>query len=308
MSERRLVGLDIGGTSIKGGAISAHGQTLARGGRPFDRTVPATEIFKRCADLARELEFEATLGVGCAGLFDRATGVADASANMPNLVGESLTHGISAQLGIAPERIHLENDANAAAVGEQWLGGGQGERDLLFVTLGTGIGGGIVLDGQLFIGPGGKAGEFGHVSIRPAEAKRPDDGDLRCKCGAIGCIERLASATAAMARARNLGLGDDLPRIAADAVAREGPARDLMHSIGRDLGEAMSQAVMLLDVPLFVVGGGFGGALEALRPGIEEVLARRAYGRPPARVVAARLGSDAGWIGAARLAPALPQA
>jgi glucokinase len=278
VSARRLVGLDIGGTSIKGGAISATGQILARGSRSFDPRVPAAEIFARCASLAQELEFQGTLGVGCAGLFDRATGVADASAN-------------------------LENDANAAAVGEQWLGGGQGARDLVFVTLGTGIGGGLILDGKLFIGSGGKAGEFGHVAVRPLAAQQPDDGELRCKCGAYGCIERLASATAAKTRARNRGLGDDLPRISAAASRAPGPERDLMHAIGRDLGQAMADTVLLLDVPLFVVGGGFGGALEALRPGIEHVLRERAYGRAPARVVAAKLGADAGWIGAARLSP-----
>lgn len=304
MSAQRLVGLDIGGTSIKGGAISAAGQILARGSRSFDPKVPAAEIFARCASLARELEFEGTLGLGCAGLFDRATGVADASANMPNLVGESLTVGIARELGLPLDRLHLENDANAAAVGEQWLGGGQGARDLVFVTLGTGVGGGLILEGKLFIGSSGKAGEFGHVSVRPQAAKQPDDGELRCKCGAYGCIERLASATAAMTRARNRGLGDDLPRISALAAEAPGPERDLMHAIGRDLGQAMADTVLLLDVPLFVVGGGFGGALEVLRPGIEEVLRERAYGRPPARVVAAKLGADAGWIGSARLSPA----
>lgn len=303
MKARRLVGLDIGGTSIKGGAVSASGEILARGSRPFAPDVPAAEIFARCASLARELHHEGTLGVGCAGLFDRATGVADASANMPNLVGVSLTQGIARELGLPLDKIHLENDANAAAVGEQWLGGGLGARDLVFVTLGTGVGGGIVLDGKLFIGATGKGGEFGHVSVRPEAARQPDDGDLRCKCGAVGCIERLASATAAMTRARNRGLGDDLPRIASRALAGPGPERDLMHAIGRDLGQAMADTVLLLDVPLFVVGGGFGGALEALRPGIEEVLRERAYGRAPARVVAAQLGPDAGWIGSAKLSP-----
>ncbi|MEZ6015818.1 MAG: ROK family protein [Planctomycetota bacterium] len=303
MNGQRLVGLDIGGTSIKGGAIDTGGEVLARGARDFDPSVPAAEIFARCASLARELGFEGRLGVGCAGLFERETGMTDASANMPNLVGVSLTAGIAEALGVPLEQIHLENDANAAAVGEQWLGGGQGARDVVFVTLGTGIGGGIILDGKLFIGASGKAGEFGHISVRPEAAKQPDDGELRCKCGAYGCIERLASATAAMTRARNRGLGDDLPSISAAAQRGPGPERELMHAIGRDLGQAMADTVLLLDVPLFVVGGGFGGALEALRPGIEEVLRERAYGRPPAQVTGAQLGADAGWIGAARLAP-----
>jgi len=301
LNRERLVGLDIGGTSIKAGAITPAGEILARAGRPFDPTVPAAEIHARCASLARELGATDRVGVGCAGLFDRATGIADASANMPNLVGSSLTTGIAKALGWQPDQVYLENDANAAAVGEQWLGGGKGAHDIVFVTLGTGVGGGIVLGGKLFIGPGGKAGEIGHISVRPEAAKQPDDGELRCKCGAVGCIERLASATAAMIRARNRGLGDDLPHLAARAVAVDGPERALMHAIGRDLGQAMADVVLLLDIPLFVVGGGFGGALEALRPGIEEVLRERAYGRDPARVVGAELGADAGWIGAARL-------
>ncbi len=287
--------------SIKGGAVTAAGEVLARGSRPFEPSAPAAEIFARCADLARELGHPGRIGVGCAGLFDRQTGMTDASANMPNLEGHSLTEGIARALGLERSAVRLENDANAAAVGEQWLGGGRGSDDLVFVTLGTGVGGGLILGGQLFIGASGKAGEFGHIAVRPEAARQPDDGELRCKCGAFGCIERLASATAAMTRARNRGLGDDLPRLAARAVAGPGPERDLMHAIGRDLGQAMADAVLLLDVPLFVVGGGFGGALEAMRPGIEAVLQERAYGRPPAQVTGATLGPDAGWIGAAKL-------
>ena len=306
MSPTRRVGLDVGGTSIKGGAVTEAGEILARGSRPFSPEVDASEILDRAADLARELGVKThpgveTLGVGCAGLFERSTGTTVASANMPNLVGVSLTQGLAERLDLPVSKVRLENDGNVAALGEQWQGGGEGARDLLFVTLGTGVGGGIVLGGELLIGAGGMGGEFGHLVVRPAGAERPGDPDLRCRCGATGCIERLASATAAKERARAVGLGEDLEQIALAARHAPGPERHLMHAIGRDLGQAMGQAVMLLDIPLFVVGGGFGAALEALRPGIEEVLAERAYGRPPARVVGAKLGSDAGWIGATRL-------
>lgn len=304
-----LVGLDVGGTTLKGGVVDpSTGEVLAFGSRPFAKDVPAVEIWRRAADLVGELESVSggtleSVGVGCAGLFDRATGEVLASANMPNLQGHSLTEGISKELG--GRTVILENDANAAAFGEQWFGAGRDERDLVLVTLGTGVGGGIVLGDNLFRGPGGNAGEIGHIAIYPRPSKSEFDGpyqdELACDCGSYGCLERLVSATAAMRRAKSRGLSGTLPELAAAARARDGQERMLMHQIGRDLGAGIATLITLFDIDFFAVGGGFGAALDVLAAGAHEALEERRYGTRPARLANATLGSNAGWIGAARL-------
>lgn len=304
-----LIGLDVGGTTLKGGVVDpATGKVLAFGSRPFAKDVPAAEIWRRAASLVRELESASgatfkSVGVGCAGLFDRETGEVLASANMPNLEGHSLTEGISKE--IDGRTVILENDANVAAFGEQWFGAGRDEHDLVLVTLGTGVGGGVVLGDELFRGPGGNAGEIGHIAIYPRPGKSEFDGPhqeaLACDCGSYGCLERLVSATAAMRRAESRGLAGTLPELAAAARAGDGEERRLMHQIGRDLGAGLATLVTLFDIDFFAIGGGFGEALDVLAAGVHEVLEERRYGTRPARLAKATLGSNAGWIGAARL-------
>lgn len=309
MADQLLIGLDFGGMSIKGGAVrSSTGEVLARGLRPFAADLPAETIFESAAELVRELEAAAgaeaeRIGVGCAGLFDRPTGTVLASANMPNLVGESLSGGVARGLG--GRQVLVENDANVAAFGEQWLGAGRTEDSMALLTLGTGVGGGIVLADELFVGPGGNAGEIGHTVIFPKPSGSLYDGayhdELTCPCGSYGCLERLVSASAAKRRARAAGLTDDLPVLAQAARDADGPERRLMHEIGRDLGSGLSTLVTLFDISFFVIGGGFGAALDVLLPGTEQLMAEQRYGSGSARIVPAALGSDAGWIGAARL-------
>ncbi len=309
MTDQRLIGLDFGGMSIKGGAVDAStGEVLARGMRPFAPDVPAEEIFSRAAELVLELEAAAggppqRIGLGCAGLFERSTGTVLASANMPNLVGESLSEGVGRGLG--GREVVVENDANVAAFGEQWLGAGRDEDSMALLTLGTGVGGGVGLMDELCVGPGGNAGEIGHTVIFPRPSGSPYDGpfheELVCPCGSYGCLERLVSASAAKRRARTAGLSDDLPTLAQAARDSDGPERRLLHEIGRDLGSGLSTLVTLFDIQFFVIGGGFGGALDVLRPGAEELLNEQRYGSGASRIVPATLGSDAGWIGAARL-------
>ncbi|MEM6673839.1 MAG: ROK family protein [Planctomycetota bacterium] len=309
MSPDALIGLDFGGTSIKAGAVRASdGAILARATRPFDPDVAADEIFDRAASIVRELEEAVVvsppaIGLGCAGLFDRPSGRVLASANMPNLVDTSLSEGLGRR--IDGRKVIVENDANVAAYGEQWLGAGLEEESLVLLTLGTGVGGGVVLFDELFTGPGGNAGEIGHVVIYPRPSDSPYcgpyDAGLECACGSYGCLERLVSATAAKRRARAAGLTDDLPALSDEARATDGRARALMHTIGRDLGAGLATLVTLFDVDFFAIGGGFGAALDLLEAGAHEVLEDRRYGTRPARIVPATLGADAGWIGAARL-------
>ena len=314
MTTPRWIGLDIGGTTIKGGAVcGATGERVAFAERPFSPSVPAAEIWERAADLVLEVSGSdgtpARIGAGCAGLFDRASGRVLASANMPNLVGTALVDGIEAAIERAAGsrcEVILENDANVAAFGEQWLGAGREVLDLVLITLGTGVGGGVVLDDELFLGPGGNAGEIGHIVIHPLPKDSEYDADyheeLQCSCGSYGCLETLVSATAAMRRARAAGLSDRLPVLAASARAGDGPERALLRRIGRDLGAGIATLITLFDVQTFAIGGGFGAALDVLEEGAREVLSERRYGTAPAVLVPATLGSDAGWIGAARLA------
>ncbi|MGD2016857.1 MAG: ROK family protein [Planctomycetota bacterium] len=308
MTADHLIGLDFGGMSIKGGAVREDGEVLARGSRPFEPDAPPEEIFARAADLVRELEEAAggaaeRVGLGCAGLFERSTGTVLASANMPNLVGQSLSEGVGRGLG--GREVIVENDANVAAFGEQWLGAGREEDSMALLTLGTGVGGGIVLFDELFIGPGGNAGEIGHTVIFPRPSGSPFAGpyfeELACPCGSYGCLERLVSASAAKRRALQAGLTDDLPALAQAARDADGPERRLLHEIGRDLGSGLSTLVTLFNIEFFVIGGGFGGALDVLEAGAHELMSEQRYGGGASRIVAATLGSDAGWIGAARL-------
>jgi glucokinase len=299
-SPSRAVGIDLGGTAIKAGAITGTGQVLDRRSEQVDPRQGAARLLDRLAEIAKELGATSGLGLGSPGVFDREGGRIVEAPNLRFLEGVPLREELARRLHLSADAIRLENDANAAALGEQWIGAGRGEQDLLLVTLGTGVGGGLVLAGALFAGPGGMAGEIGHVVVDP-------QGPL-CGCGARGCLETLASATAARRRAAERKLPEDLERLAASARSGAGAERDLIVEIGVDLGRGLSVALTLLDLRLFVIGGGFGAALDVLEPGIRAGLAERSYGRriDDVRILPATLGPDAGWIGAARLALSFP--
>jgi len=296
----RLIGIDLGGTAIKAGAVDEQGNILERRSIPTGLQDGAAAVLDRMAAMARELGAESSVGVGSPGLIDHANGVVLECPNLKVLENVPLRDELARRLGLANGCIFLENDANAAAVGEGWLGAGRTQRDLLLVTLGTGVGGGLILSGELYVGAGGMSGEIGHVCIDP-------DGPW-CGCGRRGCVEQYASATAARRRARELGLPaeepGDLVKLSAIARERPGAERDLLAAIGRDLGRGLATAVTLLDLRCFVIGGGFGGAFDVLLPGIRSGIEERTYGRRMAtiEILPAELGADAGWIGAARLA------
>lgn len=296
----RAVGIDLGGTNIKAGAVDAQGRTLERRSVSTGLADGADAVLDRMAALARELGIDGPLGVGSPGLIDQAGGRVLECPNLQDLQEVPLRDELARRLGVPSSSVVLENDANVAAIGEHWLGAGRGVDDLLVVTLGTGVGGGLVLGGELYAGPGGMAGEIGHVVVDP---RGP-----RCGCGRLGCLETLASATAAHRRAAAAGLPasepGNLEELARRARAGAGPERELLREIGRDLGRGLGAALSLLDLRTFVLGGGFGAAADLLEGGVREGLEERSYGRRIAtvRVLPAGLGSDAGWIGAARLA------
>lgn len=291
----RLVGIDLGGTAIKAGAVDETGRIVERRQIPTELERGAQDVLDRMAALARDLGCSTRLGLGAPGLVDARAGCVLQSPNLACLERIPLLEGLAQRLNIDARGLALENDANAAAFGEHWLGRGRDEQDFLLMTLGTGVGGGLILGGELYSGPGGMAGEVGHLVIEP--------GGTLCGCGKRGCLESYASATAAMRRARERGLSEDLACLAQRARQEPGPERDFLHEIGRDLGHGIAPVVALLDLRCFVIGGGFGAALDTLLPGVRAGLEERCYGErvQAVRVLPAALGPDAGWIGAARL-------
>jgi glucokinase len=209
----------------------------------------------------------------------------------------------------------VENDANAALWAEHRFGAGRDEDDVVMVNLGTGIGGGLLVDGALFRGGYGIAGEFGHMQVQP--------GGRRCECGNRGCWEQYASGNALVREARELcvagspvahGLldrvGGDVSRITGPTVTQaatdgDAAAIELFEEIGRWLGIGLANLAAAFDPALFVIGGGVCEADELLLSPAREAFRRQLTGRgfrPEARVVRAELGNEAGLVGAADLA------
>lgn len=246
-STRRQVGIDVGGTAVKAGCITHDGQVSNETSIDPRFARGRDQAFDAIAALFRELGGGDRIGIGVPGLLDRKRGHLLSAPNIPGFTDVSIRDELARRTGLPPERVHVENDANAAAVGEMWLGAGRSERDALVVTLGTGIGGGVILNGELYAGAD-LAGEIGHVVIDPR-------GPL-CGCGNRGCVEQYASATAARARALSAGLPKSAPGdlIALAERARTGHAAEaaLMREIGRDLGRGLGAVVGLLDLRLFI--------------------------------------------------------
>ena len=306
----RFLGLDVGGTQVKAGTVEGaelpapDPAVLAARTRTIETAIEAgaDRFFDRLADFVRGEAPDARIALGFPGVFERSSGRLVRSANLRVAEGLDLAGELGRRLDRPPEEIAVGNDANLAIYGEQWLGAGRGVRDLVMLTLGTGIGGGIVLGGELFTGATGMGAEIGHVVLRGLEAGESGEEGLRCGCGAYGCFERLGSATAALRRARAAGLAGSLEEIAGRARAGGAAEGAVFHAVGRDVGLGLLSVAALVDVSTFVIGGGFGATLDLLRPGILEAYGERDYGGGPPRLLPAELGAAAGWIGAARLA------
>jgi glucokinase len=240
----------------------------------------------------------AGIGAGVPGNIDMAKGVIVGWGNMPIFNGYPMRDELSKRL---ETKVILENDANAAALGEQWMGAGRGVDDLVLLTLGTGIGGGIIVGGRILHGQIGMAGELGHMTISP-------NGNP-CGCGNRGCVEKHASATAVSAMARLLGLGHDLTaqQVYDLAVQGNGRAREIFRVMGEALGIALASLVNIFNFPLYLLGGGVVASWEFFAPAMLAEVERRSFTyrstlkTAPTRIEPAKLGGDAGLFGAARL-------
>jgi glucokinase len=193
--------------------------------------------------------------------------------------------------------IVLENDANAAALGEMWMGAGRDVRDLVLITLGTGVGGGIVVGGKILHGYRGMAGEIGHMTIYP-------DGNP-CGCGNCGCLEKHASATAIAAMGRMLLLGRDVTAAKVHQLATAGNADAMLvfESMGKALGIAIANLINIFNFPLYLISGGPLPAWDFFAPAMFFEIGKRSYTykHSSARIEKALLGADAGLFGAAYL-------
>jgi len=221
------------------------------------------------------------------------------SPNLPYLVNYPVRDEISRLLGTV---VILENDANAAALGEKWIGAGRDVDDLVLLTLGTGIGGGIISGGRVVRGFVGMAGELGHISVNPTGNP--------CGCGNRGCLEKHASATAVTAMARLLQLGDDLSSREVYDMARENSdrgekARAIWNIIGESLGMGLAVLVNTFNFPLYLLSGGMLPAWELFAPEMFRVLEARSFTyrvtKKETRIAQATLGNEAGLYGAAYL-------
>lgn len=307
------IGVDVGGTKVAAGVVDEDGRVLAKTRRPTPSQSP-DDVERTIADLVAELRQDhdvQAVGIGAAGFVDaeRATVLF-----APNLAwrDEPLRDAVQ-QLVDLP--VVVENDANAMAWAEHRFGAGRGQAHLVCVTVGTGIGGGVVLDGRLYRGRWGAGAEFGHMKLVP-------DG-RRCGCGQSGCWEQYCSGRALVREAREVadvwpGLGARLLELgggfpegitgpAVTQAAREGDpaALECVGIIGEALGQGLADLAAVLDPGAFVVGGGVADAGELLLGPARAVFTERLTGgthRPHAPVLLAELGNDAGLVGAADLA------
>lgn len=306
-----VIGMDLGGTNIKAAAVNEQGKILAKETRPTMGDRGASWILDQMAEMARAVAARvgcswrevAGVGVGIPGFLDFSQGVAEEVVNL-GWKNVSVAREMEERLQVP---VALDNDANAAAIGEAWVGAGRGYRHILAVTIGTGIGGGLIVDGQIYHGANGMAGELGHMVIEPG-------GEL-CNCGHRGCLERIASASAVLRAAKKrLAAGEPsslvpLANLSTKDVfdhARAGDALacSVVDHMAERLGYGLALAANLLNPEMLVIGGGVSAAWDVLFPPLNASFSAYALERvrQAALIRPAELGNDAGVLGCARLA------
>ena len=306
-----VIGIDLGATNIKAGTVGPDGKVLFRTRLTTDAEKGPENVADRMAEAAQQCvenveggkEGVAGIGIGSPGPLELESGVVVFAPNMAGWDNVPLRDMIEERTGLP---CTLDNDGNVAALAEQWVGAGRGAGSLVIFTLGTGIGGGIVLDGKIWHGFGGVAAEIGHMSINP-------DGPV-CGCGNKGCIEVYASATAMVRRMREAIAGGRSTTLAARgdeltardiyeaALAGDEAARENMDMTGIYLGVTITSIMHLLNPEVIVFSGGVTAAGQMLMAPILRTVEERAMesSRRGVKVCFAELGEDAGVIGAAR--------
>ena len=300
------IGIDIGGTNLRMAIINGAGKVICRCRMPSLIAEGLDAFCGRMLQGISELRAEAVssnfeviaIGVGVPGLVG-SSGLIHASVNMRPLDGFNLATFLGEQTGIP---VQCANDANVIALGEQLYGAGRGRSSFIVITIGTGLGSGLILEGKLWKGVGGFAPEFGHVTVDPG-------GEL-CSCGNHGCLERYVSAEALM-RSMDLlshGSGVCRPRGAEEIalMARGGnvAALDAFERMGRWLGVALASLSNTLNLEAVIIGGGVATSLDLFESALRNELLRRCFPEIYAglEILKVELGDDAGLLGAAALA------
>jgi glucokinase len=297
------IGIDLGGTNLRAAAIDRSGSVLDKigGATNFEQGREAVlgDIVSAISTLRgkhgpRDL---AGIGVGVPGFIRMKQGFITNSNNLPYLENFPVRDELAKRLGTP---VILENDANAAALGENWMGAGKEVDDLVLLTLGTGIGGGIISGGRVLRGSVGMAGELGHTTVVP-------NGNP-CGCGNRGCLEKHASATAVVAMAQMMHLGENLTaKDVGDLAAQPGEVGDKARAIWRSMGEALGIALATLvntfNFPLYLLSGGVLPAWDFFAPEMFKTVELRSftYRATKTRIEKATLGNEAGLYGAAYL-------
>jgi glucokinase len=330
------IGVDLGGTNLRIAAVDVNGHLVEKVTLGTKVSLGRDHVLNDMCEAVQHLSGKYQnaskmlgIGIGVPGIIDMQTGLLRESPNLPGWADYPVRAEIERRLNT---RVILENDANVAAFGEKWLGAAKDYNDMAMLTLGTGVGGGLVMDGKIWHGMNGMAGEFGHTTVEP-------EGQ-QCGCGNRGCLEQYASATAvvrmareaiadnascALARAAHSDAEFSAKSIFNLALQGDEDAKRIYRRVGRALGIVLSTLVNSLNLPIYVVGGGVASAWEVFAPSIFEELRNRcmvyaatapadplsqgggasAHVEPgPGRktiVTRALLGSDAGLFGAARL-------
>ncbi len=294
------IGIDLGGTNLRAAAIDAQGKMLDKIAGSTDLEAGRDAVIEDMVQSIETLRARlgehnlAGVGIGIPGFILMDTGVIIGSNNMPEFENYPVRDEIEKRLGA---KVILENDANAAALGEKWMGAGRDVDDLVLLTLGTGIGGGIIINGRVLHGQLGMAAELGHLTV-------VTNGNP-CGCGNRGCVEKHASATAIAAMARLIGLGHDLTSEDVFHLAVDGNERAvaIFRSMGEALGVALANLINIFNFPLYLLSGGPLPAWDYFAPAMFEEVSKRSftYRHSPTRIEKATLGSEAGLYGAAYL-------
>ena len=296
MEQSRVIGVDVGGTKILAAVVSRDGSLGVRLERPSDHSSQdalLAELDSLVEELHRAEPEAVALGFGVPSRIDQRSGHALKSVNIP-LEGVDLRDRMREQHGLP---VALDNDANAAAIAEWQVGAARGARNVVMLTLGTGVGGGLILDGRPYRGATGSGAELGHIVLEP--------GGPPCGCGGHGHLESFAAGPAADRVARSLyGDGSDAHELVRRGRDGEPEAVEALAGIGRYLGSGIATFVNVFEPELVVVGGGFGDAGELLLGPAREVVAVEGLepARDNVRIVEAELGIEAGVIGAGMVA------
>lgn len=308
---KKCIGVDIGGTSVKLGLFESNGEMLEKweihtrkeeNGKYIIEDV-ASSVKEKLAEKKIDMKDLAGVGLGVPGPV-MENGFVPVCVNLgwkslnPHEDLSKLLDGVHVRSG---------NDANVAALGEMWQGGGKGYSDIVMVTLGTGVGGGVIMDQKIIIGKHGLAGEIGHVHVREEETET-------CNCGGVGCLEQIASATGIAREARRMMAASDMPSAMREhgdditakdvldcAKAGDSLALEVMEIVSKYLGMILAQVSLTMDPEMFVIGGGVSKAGQFLIDMVYKYYNKFSVFEGKGGICLAELGNDAGIYGAARL-------